>query len=320
MKLKTKIKLGAAAIVGTAAIAALAKGGLDALVKANLSKEGVTNTKHKVMSKKNQEDFANSPEVILGQLFYASTPQINVTIPNRENRHINALLYKNGNENSKYALLVHGYRSTPKSLSYIARRYYENGYNVLIPYMRAHQGSDYEYSTMGWLERFDIIDWINYIDSIAVEASIVLHGVSMGGATVMMVTGESLPSCVRCAVEDCGYTSVYDAYSHKIPKIMKLPAFPSIDLFRHAIKKKVGFDIKEASALDQVRKSCTPTLFIHGENDTVVPVSMVHELYASATCKKDILICPRADHAMSPLLDPDRYWNTVWNFIDENTK
>jgi fermentation-respiration switch protein FrsA (DUF1100 family) len=320
MKLKTKIKLGAAAIVGTAAIAALAKGGLDALVKANLSKEGVTNTKHKVMSKKNQEDFANSPEVILGQLFYASTPQINVTILNRDNKHINALLYKNGNENSKYALLVHGYRSTPKSLSYIARRYYENGYNVLIPYMRAHQGSDYEYSTMGWLERFDIIDWINYIDSIAVEASIVLHGVSMGGATVMMVTGESLPSCVRCAVEDCGYTSVYDAYSHKIPKIMKLPAFPSIDLFRHAIKKKVGFDIKEASALDQVRKSCTPTLFIHGENDTVVPVSMVHELYASATCKKDILICPRADHAMSPLLDPDRYWNTVWNFIDENTK
>jgi fermentation-respiration switch protein FrsA (DUF1100 family) len=106
----------------------------------------------------------------------------------------------------------------------------------------------------------------------------------------------------------------------RVAKIMKLPAFPSIDLFRHAIKKKVGFDIKEASALDQVRKSCTPTLFIHGENDTVVPVSMVHELYASATCKKDILICPRADHAMSPLLDPDRYWNTVWNFIDENTK
>ena len=320
MKLKTKIKLGMAAIAGSVAVTALVKGGLDALVKSNLSKKGITQTKSKVMSKKNQEDFANSPEVILGQLFYASTPQINITITNRESKHINALFYKNGDENSKYALLVHGYRSTPKSLSYIARRYFENGYNVLIPYMRAHHGSDYEYSTMGWHERFDIIDWINYIDSIANEASIVLHGVSMGGATVMMVTGESLPSCVRCAIEDCGYTSVYDAYSYKIPKMMNIPAFPSIDIFRRAIKKKVGFDIKEASALNQVRKSCTPTLFIHGECDTVVPVSMVEELYASATCKKDILICPRADHAMSPLIEPDRYWDRVFDFIDENSK
>ncbi len=317
MKLKNKIKLGAIGIVGAIGAGLVINKTLDSLVKTHLSRDGVQNPKSKVMSKKNQEDFANSPEVILGQLFHTSTPQINISIPNREGRHINALLYKINEDSEKYAILVHGYRSSVKAVSYLARHYYEAGYNVLVPYMRAHHGSDYEYCTMGWHERFDIIDWINYIDRTSVGAKVVLHGVSMGAATVMMVTGESLPSCVACAVEDCGYTSVYDAYAYKIPKMMKLPAFPSIDIFRQAIKNRIGFDIKEASALSQVRKSHTPTLFLHGDADTVVPVSMAEELYENAICEKDKLIFKRADHAMSPLLYPEKYWGKVFEFIDK---
>lgn len=316
MRFKTKIKLGAAAIVGGAIAGVALNKTLDAMVQTHLSREGITHPKQKLMSKKNQEDMANSPETILGQLFAASTPQINITIPNREGRHINALLYKQSEHSTKYAIVVHGYRSSVKAVSYLARRYFENGFNVLIPYLRAHYGSDYDYCTMGWYERFDIIDWINHIDSTVSGANIVLHGVSMGAATVLMVTGESLPTCVKCAVEDCGYTSVYDAYCYKIPKMMGLPVF-AVDLFRHAIKKRIGFDIKEASALNQVRKSCTPTLFLHGDSDTVVPSSMARELYNNARCEKDILIFPGTDHVMSPLSNSDKYWNKVWEFADK---
>lgn len=318
MRLKNKIKLGALGVVGGIVAGVALNKTFNNLVKTHLSREGISSSKGKVMSKKNQDDFANNPETLLGQLFHSTTPQLNITIPNREGRRINALLYKKDGEDSKYAIVVHGYRSNAKAISYIARRYYENGYNVLVPYLRAHYGSDYEYCTMGWNERFDIIDWINYIDSTANDAEIVLHGVSMGAATVMMVTGESLPSCVKCAIEDCGYTSVYDAYAYKIPRMMNIPAFPSIDIFRHVIMKKVGFDIKEASALEQVKKSCTPTLFLHGNNDSVVPVSMAYELYANASCEKEILSFPQTDHAMSPLNYPDKYWSKVWEFIEKH--
>lgn len=320
MKFKTKLKLGAVALVGGIVAAAAIDRTMDNLIKENLSREGITHPKRNVMSKKNQEDFAQSPEAILGTLFHNTTPQISITIPNREGRHVNALLYKQDAESPKYAILVHGYRSSAKGVSYLARRYYDAGYNVLIPYMRAHFGSDHDYCTMGWHERFDIIDWINYLDRTVKGVRIVLHGVSMGAATVMMVTGESLPSCVKCAVEDCGYTSVYDAYRYKIPKMMKIPAFPSVDIFGRFIKSRVGFDIKEASALDQVRKSATPTLFLHGDADSVVPVSMVRELYANATCEKEIQIFPRADHAMSPLLYPEKYWGKVFEFIEKHSK
>ena len=45
-------------------------------------------------------------------------------------------------------------------------------------------------------------------------AQVVLHGVSMGAATVMMTTGEQLPENVRAAVEDCGYTDVWEEFYH----------------------------------------------------------------------------------------------------------
>lgn len=315
MKAKTKFKLGVATAVGGVLAGLTIHKALDSLVNDSLSKDGIQAPKTKIMSKKNQEDFASSPEVILGQLFHATAPQINISVPNREGRHMNAILYKQENEKSKYAIVVHGYRSQAKSVSYLARRYFEQGYNVLVPYLRAHKGSDYEYCTMGWRERLDIIDWANYIDSIATDAHIVLHGASMGAATVMMCAGENLPPYIKCIIEDCGYTSVFDAYSYKIPKISHVPAFPVVEIFRRAIIRRVGFDIKEASALNQVAKSHTPILFLHGSADTVSPVSMVYELYEAARCEKDLLVFKGADHVMSPLLYPDKYWSKVFEFI-----
>ena len=41
---------------------------------------------------------------------------------------------------------------------------------------------------MGWLDRLDIISWINWIIEQDPDAQIVLHGVSMGAATVMMTS------------------------------------------------------------------------------------------------------------------------------------
>ncbi|MBO5715788.1 MAG: alpha/beta hydrolase [Clostridia bacterium] len=312
--MKTKTKLIVGALSGVAATFALSKT-LDKLVDEHLHRDGIAVIKHKLMTKKNREDFASNPEVNLGKLFHASTPQTELSILNREGRTINALLFKQENESKKYVIIVHGYRASVKSVSYLSKRYFEAGYNVLLPYLRAHLGSDYEYSTMGWYERFDIVDWINHINRTELNAKIVLHGVSMGAATILMTTGEKLPKNVICAIEDCGYTSVYDAYTYKIPKMMKLPAFPFINIFKRTIKRRTGFDIKEASALEQVKKSKTPTLFIHGDADTVVPVEMAKILYKNASCEKELLITRNANHEMSALLYPDKYWGTIWNFI-----
>lgn len=318
MRLTTKILIGAVATAGIVAAGIAADKGIKKLIKTNLSREGIINYKTKVMSEKNSSDFESSPETILGQLFYATVPHSTLTIQNRDGAELGAISYTQETGSSLYAILCHGYHSSAKTLSYLARRYYEAGYNVIIPFMRAHLGSTFEYCTMGWHERLDIADWCYHVDSLDKDAKIVLHGVSMGAATVMMTTGEALPLSVISAIDDCGYTSVYSVYSYKIPKMMKVPAFPTVDIFRAAVKHHVKFDIKQASALNQVRRSHIPTLFIHGGEDNVVPVEMARELYANATCKKDILIFEDADHAMCPVLHPDEYWERIFAFIESN--
>ena len=50
--------------------------------------------------------------------------------------------------------------------------------------------SEGDYIGMGWDERLDIIDLINYIIDVDKDSEIVLFGVSMGAATVMNVSGE----------------------------------------------------------------------------------------------------------------------------------
>ena len=89
MKRKTKVALGISAILGSVAAGIAINKKINALVDENLHRDGIAVIKRKVMSQKNIEDFESNPEVILGRLFYSTAPQINVSIPNSEGRHIN---------------------------------------------------------------------------------------------------------------------------------------------------------------------------------------------------------------------------------------
>jgi fermentation-respiration switch protein FrsA (DUF1100 family) len=199
--------------------------------------------------------------------------------------------------------------------------YHKKGYNILFPAMRGHDISEHRSITMGWLDRFDIIDWINYIIEIyGKEVQIVLHGVSMGAATVMMTTGENLPDNVKCAVADCGYSSVWDEFKNELKVTYHLPAFPALYLGDLATRAISGFGFKEASCVEQLKKSKTPTFFIHGEEDLFVPYRMLDLNYNAAACVKEKLSIPDAEHAEAHLVHPELYWPGVWSFVDKYIK
>ncbi len=57
------------------------------------------------------------------------------------------------------------------------------------------------------------------------NAEIALFGVSMGGATAMMTSGEDLPSNVKVIIEDCGYSTVIDEFTYQLKDLFHLPSF-----------------------------------------------------------------------------------------------
>lgn len=221
--------------------------------------------------------------------------------------------------NNKWVIAIHGYHCDRTESELFGAQYGLKGYNVLAPDLKAHGKSDGKYIGMGWNDRKDILAWIDYILSIDSGARIVLHGVSMGGATVMMTVGdEALPSAVVGAVEDCGYTSAWDIFSKELKTNYHLPKFPVMNLANVLVNKKAGYDLKEASALDQVAKTNVPVLFIHGSKDDFVPTDMVKPLYDACKSEKQLYIVEGAAHAQSYKLEKEKYFDTVFSFLDEN--
>ena len=149
-------------------------------------------------------------------------------------------------ESHKYAVICHGYGSIPQMGGRFAARFYEMGYNILAPAARAHELSEGRYVGMGWPERKDIVDWVGTLVEQDPEAEIVLFGVSMGGATVMMTAGEELAANVKCVIEDCGYSSVWDEFAVQLDELFGLPTFPVLDVASLVTQFRAGFGFKEA--------------------------------------------------------------------------
>lgn len=229
-------------------------------------------------------------------------------------------LYLQEEKSDKWVIIAHGYTSSHEDVQPIALNFYNEGYNVLTPDMRAHGNSEGKYIGMGWLDRKDMLLWIDYVLSLDSNSQIVLYGESMGGATVMMTSGEDLPSNVKAIVEDCGYTSVQEMFEAQLYERFGLPSFPILNAAEIVTNIRAKYNFHEASALEQVKKSKTPILFTHGGNDTYVPTEMVYRLYEAANCEKDILIIDGAGHGSAPDVDPITYYDKVFSFLDKYIK
>ena len=277
-------------------------------------------TKMRLKELKNNPPDPNSQKEILNaeaDKWFKESDIKHVVIENHENKRIHSFVYENPKKSNKWVICVHGYTSLPERMASHGKIFADMGFNVLFPAMRGHGVSEYKKISMGWLDRLDIIDWINYLLELDPWCEIVLVGVSMGGATVMMTIGEDLPGNVKCCIADCGYSSVWDEFSNEMKASYKLPAFPILNAANDVSRVVGGYSFKEASSIEQLKKAKTPTLFIHGEKDTFVPYRMLDLNYNAAACEKEKLSIPDAEHAESHLIHPEIYWPAVTNFISK---
>lgn len=220
-------------------------------------------------------------------------------------------------QSNKAVILAHGYTGCGYDMSEIARVYREEyGYSVLMCDARAHGKSEGEYIGFGWLDRLDYARWIGWlISEIGEDCSIVMHGISMGGATVLMTAGEKLPENVKAVISDCAFTSVYDEVSYVMKRWYRIHNEELLKEVSRKSKQTAGYSFEEASTLEQVKKISIPVLFIHGEDDNFIPLWMVYALYDACSSQKELFTVPYAKHATSSRVDPENYKHTVEQFL-----
>ena len=224
-------------------------------------------------------------------------------------------------DSHKYAIIIHGWTSKKEDMYNYGAFFYDWGYSVLAPDNRAHGSSDGQYTGMGWLDSNDYLEWINMIIRKDPDAQITMLGVSMGGATVMMTSGLDLPANVKCLVEDCGYSNVWDEFAYMMKEDMHLPVWPLLDISANAADRMVNYSIREASSLTRLEKAKIPMLFIHGTEDTFVPYAMLDENIAAYKGPyKEVLRVEGAQHAEALFQNTELYLKTVKAFCDKFIK
>ena len=260
------------------------------------------------------EKIETNEEVAQESRQWLSENSVNVSLKSQDDLNLHAAYI---DQNSHiYMIMVHGYRGDGASIISPIKQMKKAGYNLLIPDLRGHGFSEGDYIGMGWDDREDIIQWSDYLLSKDPHASIILYGVSMGGATVMDVAGEKLPHQVKAIIEDCGYTSVWDIFKAHID-MNNIESEVALHMASLVTKIRAGYYLEDVRPIEQVKKSQTPMLFIHGAEDNFVPFSMVNELYNAATCPKEKLVIQGAGHANSCSVNSELYYQTIFRFIEK---
>ena len=189
--------------------------------------------------------------------------------------------------------------------------YLKRGNRMLLVDARAHGQSEGKYIGFGNKEPLNdaLLGWILWmIQKVGEDArGILLHGDSMGGATVLMASGLDLPKEVKAIVSDCAFTSPKAVFTHVLHTMYHMPAFPMIPIADAVNRKKAGYGLDDCNAAREVRKAKVPILFIHGDSDSFVPCHMCEELYENCANENEELVVKGAGHCESYYKETEQY-------------
>lgn len=226
----------------------------------------------------------------------------------------------------KTAVVCHGYTDNAVRMFMIARIYNQVfGYNIIVPDMPHAGYSEDNHISMGFYEsqiaRMLAASAQGIFGNDSTKVEIALHGISMGAATVMMAVGDDATNNelnIKCAVEDCGYTSCWDEFSQEITNSYGISPFPLLNVTDLVCDLKYGWCFHDASPLEAMKATSLPILFIHGDSDAYVPTSMVYTLYEAKTKgDKELWLGVGSKHAESYYDHKEEYIQKMREFLSK---
>lgn len=188
-----------------------------------------------------------------------------------------------GDDSSRAVVLVHGLEGSKAGEHVLktASVYSEAGYGVLMFDLRGHGESEGKRTTVGYQEVRDVRGALSWLEERGFEpGEVVLHGWSMGGATVL----RSAPGTgVAAVVEESGYADLPLLLRERLPESSGLPPFFNPGIFLMA-KLFLDFDpwaVRPEEDAAILSEEGVQLLIVHSTDDEVVPFGHAKMLAAS---------------------------------------
>lgn len=220
-------------------------------------------------------------------------------------------------------IIVHGITGSRWESMKYADIYLKLGFNVLVYDSRYHGTSGGKNITLGYFEKYDLNNCVQWVKEQNPGGIIGIHGESMGAATALLHSNMNIRTRdVSFYVVDCPFSDLPELFSEKLTYEMKnhgkIIANAIVFYSSMVALYKSGFSLYSISPKKAIKDVETPIMFIHGANDDFIPPTMSLDLYLEKKGPKYLYIAPNAGHAQSYLKNKVEYTAKVKEFLMEN--
>ena len=238
-------------------------------------------------------------------------PHENWEIKSHDGLNLKAVFYP-GTTN-KTMIWVHGYTSHGERESAFPGLFYHSlGYNVLIPYLRAHGPSEGKYISFGPMESMDIKGWIDRVNE-QVPGSILIHGLSMGGGIALDLATMELQN-VKCILADAPSYSIPEFFTAVSQSASKKNPEKLFDCFAKRFQDEFSADIADYDRRETIRNGKYPLMLTAGSLEEQEEVlSLIRERTPQPTT---LLILPGCNHGNGMYKQTEMYQNAIREFTD----
>jgi alpha-beta hydrolase superfamily lysophospholipase len=218
-------------------------------------------------------------------------------------------------------IICHGLAANKSNQLVMSRAFVPDGYNVLIFDFRAHGDSGGQLSSLGDLERNDVLGAVKWIRAHHAEQSHKIYGVGISMGAAALIGAASEPTPEGQAIDAIAVYDTFDSLPNLTHRLAKTRFVPPLNWL------VTWFSLPFASAqtgvdLDHFApgKLITdvwprPVMIIHGTNDEIIEFQNGLNLFHSASAPKTKLWINGANH--NSVIHDDNAGKAIREFFED---
>lgn len=245
-----------------------------------------------------------------------SLPHRILQIKSKDGLSLKAVYYSCETQCRGTLIYVHGYTSHAERESAFPGLFYRSlGFNVLIPYLRAHALSEGKYISFGALEPLDIMGWVEKINEMNPDDAIVIHGLSMGGGIVLNLSDKEMKN-VKCLISDAPSTGIVKFFRNVSKEFCKGNVEKIAQYAIERFNREFSVDAADYDSVQIVKNCRYPLLLTAGSNEHMEDI--LAEISENNPRETEVLILPGCNHGNGMYKQTQMYQSAIKEFLDKN--
>ncbi len=241
-------------------------------------------------------------------------PHETLEITSHDNLKLKGIYYPAKNGSDVTVICIHGYTShAEREWAFPGLFYLSLGYNVLIPYQRAHGISEGEYITVGALEEKDIERWIDKVNEMHSNGCIFLHGLSMGGGIALYLSDKEIKN-VKGIISDAPNIRIKGMFEDVAGHVFKKDSEKVVLFACERFNKEFNVDIDDYDAMEIIKNCKYPILLSAGSMEN--KVEEFEKLKKNNPNRTEMIVLEGCNHGNGMYKQTEIYQNKIKEFIN----